>query len=361
MLHDWFPTFADSWRISPRRPLDTLTAKQQSFLRLLSVASEQHLDVAKLVGKFADDHRWFYRWKLQKLEHRLAAGTPLVEALEQTPGILSDEVMLAIRFGTQLGALPTTYARLLEDRDTAWVHLHHKIRRLFVYIGIILLVGTFLLTFIFVKIFPSFQAINEDYELENPPVFVELISFGNAVQELWPVLLIAGFALAWLVYSGTSQRFFRRAVSSRFFRSVAQLRSAELLKLLAIALQQGRPLTGALSTLARYHYDSLVRHKLLYVRNEVEQGADIWDSMNVARLLTPAESRALAVSTSNESRIWTMRYLARWKKRKVVRTLNLTLEFVQPAIILLIALGVLVVALATFLPLIQLNQGLTGG
>ena len=139
---------------------------------------------------------------------------------------------------------------------------------------------------------------------------------------------------------------------------MAKLRAAFLLDLLAVAQQSGRPLPGALSTLARYHYDSLIRHKLLYVRNEVEQGADVYDSMATARLLSPVESKALALAPQPDVRVWTMHRLASWKRRRVSGRLDLAVELVFPVVILMMASIVLLVALGTLSPLHSMISGL---
>ena len=68
-------------------------------------------------------------------------------------------------------------------------------------------------------------------------------------------------------------------------------------------MEAGRPLPAAISTLARYHFDKSVREKLLFARNEIEQGADDWTSLTESRLLTPQEASALANSSSSRSHI----------------------------------------------------------
>ncbi len=47
-----------------------------------------------LVANFAEEHRGTYRRQLRRLALRLADGTPLVDALEQTPEVLRDDVGL---------------------------------------------------------------------------------------------------------------------------------------------------------------------------------------------------------------------------------------------------------------------------
>ena len=126
------------------------------------------------------------------------------------------------------------------------------------------------------------------------------------------------------------------------------------MNLLSVSLRAGRPLAGALSTLARYHYDTLIRHKLLFVRNEIEQGADIWESMATARLLSTQESRALDCSTSSETRAWSMNQLAKLRRDQVSGRLELFTMILQVVVILMLAAAVLLVALACLSPLVEM-------
>ena len=174
----------------------------------------------------------------------------------------------------------------------------------------------------------------------------------------WYLIALVLLAVVWLLWSETSQRFFRRVLSSRMVRPIAALRSADLLDILSVTLRSGRPLSGSLSTLARHHFDSFMRHKLLFVRNEVEQGADVWQSMATARLITPAEAQALESSTSVESRAWTMMRLAGLKRSRIAGQIDVCVNLLQPLIILMLAGTVLFIALACLSPLVQLINGL---
>jgi len=210
-----------------------------------------------------------------------------------------------------------------------------------------------------IKILPSFEAIMEDFSVDTTSPLKLLIAISTAVVQTGPIIPLALLCCAWLTKSELPQRFFRRRVLSRFLKPVAQLRSANLLNLLAIAQQAGRPLPGALSTLARYHYDSLIRHKLLFVRNEIEQGADLWSSLAKARLLSPAESRALESASTANSSVWTLQHLAAWKRHRVTQRFEIYVDFLLPLVILSMAAVVLLTALAALTPLFKLIHELS--
>ena len=358
---DWrFTGLLSPWLMAPWWPADTLASKQRSLLRILSVAAAEQLEVAPLVACLAMEHRGRYRRRLRRLAQRLAARTSLTDALEQTPGVLSDEQILAIRFGDQSGTLHETLANLLKAEHQSAMQLNIRLRQTVFYVGITVTILILVLSFILIKIAPSFQAIFADFQLELPRLTIVFIRISTYIVNYWYQIAIVLLVVGWLFQSETSRRFFRRVLSSRVLRPIAELRSADLLDLLSVSLQSGRPLAGALSTLARHHFDSLMRHRLLFVRNEVEQGVDVWHSMATARLITPAEARALESSTSVDSRAWTMKRLARLKRDRVARQIDVCVNLLQPLFTLLLAGTVLFVALACLGPLIELTNGLTG-
>ncbi len=351
----WQPS---PWLMAPWWPADTLASKQRSLLRILSVAAAERLEVAPLVACLAMEHRGRYRRRLRRLAQRLAARTSLADALELTPGVLSDEQILAIRFGDQSGTLPATLANLLKTEYQAVMQVNIRLRQMVFYVGITITILILMLSFMMIQIVPSFQAIFNDFELGLPNMTIVLIGISNFAVNYWFLIALPLLAVVWVFRSETSRRFFRRVLSSRVVRPIAALRSADLLDILSVTLRSGRPLAGALSTLARHHFDSFIRHKLLFVRNEVEQGADVWHSMATARLITPAEAQALENSTSVESRAWTMMRLAGLKRSRVAGQIDVCVNLLQPLIILMLAGTVLFIALACLSPWVQLINGL---
>lgn len=345
------------WRATTWWPSDSRTSMQRSLLRILSVAHSQRLDPAVLIANFADEHRGGHRRRLRRLARRLQDGTPLVDALEQTPDVLRDEDVLAIRFAHQTGTLSSTYQYLLDRSNDPPGGVSARLSHTLAYFVCLSIVMVVLLSFLMIMIVPMLRQIYEEFGLtEVPWPFRWLVGGCEFLVDYLPLWILLGLIVAWLIWSPPSRRFFRRAVATRWIRDVAQARSAELLRLLSMAVDAGRPLPGALSTLARYHFDQSFRQRLLFARNEVEQGADVWASLVEAQLLTPQESHALAQSSSSRSRVWTMRRLADWKQQQLGLRREELATFVHPAVTLLFALIVLLICSAMFSLLAQIIQ-----
>ena len=121
-----------------------------------------------------------------------------------------------------------------------------------------------------------------------------------------------------------------------------------MLQLFASAVEAGRPLPGALSTLARYHFDKHVRQKLLYARNEVEQGVEVWKSLADADVVSPEEGEALARAATASVQSWTLRRLVGWKLATLDGRNAIMLAFLHPILVLVFGAIVLLVCYALF-------------
>ena len=351
------------WKMMPWWPSDTRDTCQQSLIQILAIGTSERLDLALLVRNLATEHRWSYRRRLQRLAQRLSEGTNLVEALEQTPDVLTDNAVLTIRVATQNGTLPITLNRLAERNDESRNRRQTHIRQIWIYGSMIALVVSLILLFLFTSIVPILVNLADEISPKEeivafPWEFQLLISFGRMFINFGPWLAMA-FLIGVIVTFSPVSRWLRRTLASWFPANIASPRNAELLNMLADNAEAGRPMPGALSTLARYHFEPKMRQQLLLARNEVEQGTELWTSMAEARLLTSAEAAALDRLTSSSSIAWTLRRLSLWKRGQFDRRCDKRLALVHPILIIIVASVVVLVCLGFFQFLVQLTYSVS--
>ena len=360
-MDSWFPTFR---RLAGRRfslpiglPWRTTAAQRRGLLRMIAVGIEEKLPLVPLLDAWTKDERGTQKIRLRRLIRVLNDGTSLADAVEQVPGILREEDVLAIRFDAQSGTVTSAVREVLDDAETIAPERSSRARNTKSYLWTVLLLGLPVVVFIEISIVPKFRQIFREFDLQLPAVtewFLQMTGiFANYAWLLILALLIGLLSLAF----ARPGRFFRRAMA-RFFGPLRARRSAGLLRLIAIASNAGRPIAGALSTLARYHFDPTIRGKLLFVRNELEQGAGLWQSMGTVELITEADVRALTLAERIGNRSWVLEQLARAKTRRAVRRMDRISQLVMPAVVLLIGLFVVFQALALFTPLTNLVRGL---
>ena len=351
MLEQYFPTVlrVRSWRSTPWWFSDSWESYQKSLIRLLALTHLQRLDIVPLLTHFAEEHRGAYRRRLRRLVRRMASGMSLVDALEQTPELLSEDTVLAIRFGSQSGTLSETYQDLLDVINRPETSATQVKQQAFFYAAFMAIFLSMIFIYISINIAPKIKSIQDEMEFTHRfSVLAKLFAATQVLEQYWYVWFIAlPLAISLIVSSGL-RRGVQRLLPLNLTRSRELSLRAELLQMLARVVGAGRPLPGALSTLARYHFNKTLRLKLLFARNEVEQGSDIWMSLTAADLLTPAESSALQKSYSTSTRAWTMRRLAEAKSETSDRRSSAALAWLRPLLIVLFACVVLFVCFAFF-------------
>lgn len=130
---------------------------------------------------------------------------------------------------------------------------------------------------------------------------------------LWWVFAIACLVAGWCLVSTRTGRFVRHSIFDRSFRSLRELHAADVLRKLQVATAAGRPITGALSTLARYHFARMCGTSCFTFATKWSKGR-VWQSMSAVDLVTPAEKRLLHTADRVGNRSWILGQIAAVKQ-----------------------------------------------
>ena len=281
-------------------------------------------------------------------------------ALEKTPYGLSDSVVLSLRFGSQSGTLGQTYEQLIENEKPLVGESRTTQGNARGYWAVMAGTMALILTFYMFFIMPTYKKMFDEFELTLPIVLRRLLILLELVSSNLLLVVLACFALGWLVWSYRSRRFFRREVADRLFGRSSLLRSSQLLWMLSVAVEAGRPLAGSLSTLAKYHFDKKIRQRLLSARNEVEQGVPAWTSLVDAKIISPEEFQALSGAANSRDQAWTLRRIAKVKHEIANQRVLVRTAFINPFVILIFASVVLWICFSLLSVLANLISKLAG-
>lgn len=347
------------WLISPWWNPDEWSSQQSGLIRMLALASEQGLPYQPLVAAIAADHRGAYRRKLRRLAKQLQQGASLADAVERTGGVSSPAQTVAIRLGGESGALSSTLAACLEQLARVDDSPGPRLRALGNYVIGAMVLGGLLCGYILHTVMPSLRQIFREFSLELPPISDAIMAGEQWFYSYGIVLLLLLAAGTFATQHGPTWRRFHRHLLPRLSRSATTLRASDVLGLLAVTLRSGRPLAGSISTLARYHYDPRIRGGLLFVRNEIEQGANPWQAMTKAGLLQSTDASALNSAVDPQSRVWTLQQISNAKRLRTNRRLGIYVDLLHPIAVLLLGLFVLLFAVGAFTPLINIISALS--
>lgn len=338
-----FPTFAllfAPWRASP--------VQRRALLRLIASSVENRLDLGALLEAWAEEEWGAQGIRLRKLAARLREGTPLAEAIEQLPGLLSDEQTLMVRFAAESGSLGPVLRRELEESTERDEAFGGQLRLILNYACFFLIIGAPVALFLQTSILPEMEKIYEEFQIKLPTSTRLAFNTSGLTFLIWWVGTFLLLAALWLRWFSWPTSYFRRVLAPRLLSSLRARRIGSLFQRLSDSASAGRPLAGAISTLARYHYDPALRHKLLVARNELELGSELWPALRDAGLMFPSETDALIAADQTGTRPWTLRTLGEARRERFHRRLRAQAGLLMPLTVLAFGAFVLIQAVGMF-------------
>ena len=336
---------------------------QGTVLWTLAIATQCDLPITEELDTIANSLSGKQRRRANRLAGLLQSGVALDEALEQTPGVVPHFAVLAARVGSQNGNLAESL------RDAAMLHSSREKQHqvggssltlsLF-YLTVVPLIALLILSSLMVYIVPKFKEIFEGFDTELPAITVRVIDL-TELFELYTLgaVLLVGFltVIVWLTIAycrgwGENDILF----GGKWFR---RLDVPGLLRNLAATVSAGGSLEESLGILAQSHRRTAVRKSLTHVHSQCVQGGDCWQAMYSVGLLTERDLAVVKSARRAGNLPWALSQLAVTIEKRIAYRWVALLEFVQPAFILLLGLGVGVLSAAFFLPLLKLVNDLS--
>jgi general secretion pathway protein F len=342
----WLPRFVWPWYSSD--------GQQRALLQVIRSAIELRWNLAEMLAAYAHDETGAQQRRIQRLAHLIQEGNSLADAVDQVPQALSDRARLAIRVGSQSGIL-LPLLKEAADEPQLPPDSRIRIRQGAVYLVMIACFAIPVLIFHAVKILPAWRVLMMDFGERFTGLEWQEHVF-RLFSRYWALVFLIIAMVVWYFSSGRMHRLFSRGWLAPLFGRPLRLRSAELLRYLSVVKQAGRPLPAAISTMARYHYDPAFRPRLLYVRNELEQGNDSWSGMQSVGMLTSSEAQLLVTADRAGNTPWALRQVAGQKEAAALRRQAVAVEMSRIGMVLVLGALVLCFAWGTWSALAGLVQ-----
>ena len=333
------------------------TANQESLLWALAIAAERSLPLSRAALAFSDQFAPPFRWRAQVLARLLEDGTPLPEAVDEIPGLFTREAEVLVKTGWHTGNLAPALreaAALRTFRQGAWAGVASR----FAYVGAVALVLQSILIFMSYYISPRFQAIFRDFGVALPALTRYALDAGEWVTSFYFIpaaaCLVLELALLVAIPVGLFNLFqWDLPLLDRVFR---RRHAALVLRSLALTTRAGLPIGPALATLARSYPTSWVRGRLRLAAAGVGQGGDWREALRRNGLLSGADAAVLASAQRVGNLGWALHELADGNERRLGYRLQVWLQVLFPAVMILVGLTVFAIAVAYFQPLTRLIE-----
>jgi type II secretory pathway component PulF len=294
------------WLSSTLIPGSLIAEQQSTFLAILHASLRQSVPPAPMIRALAKEYPGSYSYKLLRVARMIDQGVPWVDALEQEPGVLPSDTILALRLGQQSGITNATFEQLrlesseeLIDREPSYwrPYLAYWLAVSFTMLSI--------MSFFSYFIGPTLLKMLQEFDMQRGyDKLSSALRYSTLPAAIALGLTCLGILLTW---SEGLRTWFAKLL--RIPQDSFSQNQASLLRILANNTEHGRPMEGALSTLSKFHANADMRKRLLIARNEIEKGSQEWDAIGSVGLLTAPQQEALQ-GQSKKDQAWVLRKLA---------------------------------------------------
>lgn len=296
--------------------------------------------------------------QLRGLSDRLRDGMSLPTAFAELPGLLPRSVVAAIRIGQETGCL----GEALEEaatRQTRSLRADEATVEAFsfsVYALTVLLAIFVSLCFQLVYIVPRLAEVYRQFGTELPSIS-RLIFEPSSLWAVPLLVIVVIFTVPCLLLALLAGGRFSDRDSlrmSRLTRWWSRSRAVEMLRSLSLSLRAGAGLDRSIDIQIATATNADVVERLGRVRETIAAGGNAWDAMQQQQILTAAEKDVLDSAQRVGNLPWALAALAETCERQTNRRAQWLFLSIRP--VLIIFLGVIVgfIAVAFFLPLVEL-------
>jgi len=170
-----------------------------TFTRQLSILQDAGLPILRSL-KILENQQLPGRLKnsLMDVCDEIEAGSTLSESMAKAPKAFDRLYINMIKAGEAGGALELILKRLADFQERSQ-KLKRKIKGAMVYPVVVVSVAVGILTFIMIKIVPSFEKIFKDFGIELPPITNMLIIISHAAVDYWWAIPLIPFSFVMFI------------------------------------------------------------------------------------------------------------------------------------------------------------------
>jgi type IV pilus assembly protein PilC len=299
------------------------------------------------------------RQVLLDVETKIKSGIPLSEAFEMQ-GVFSRMYTASILAGERSGALDDVLSRYVIYLRRS-VGITRKIRGAVAYPAFLLVAATLMVAFLTLYIIPRmsdlFKGLNTKEGL--PTVTVVVLGISSAVAEnIWwllPLLVVAVFALlVWLRTPAGRLKFDGLLVKLPFVGElVKQLATAQLCRSLSTLLSGGITVPEAWEIGAQSIGNTELRRRSNSVLSRIREGRGFSESVASAAWMPPLALDMIGIGEKSGSLKEMLDEVANFYDAESEVRLEQLMSLLEPVILVVMALIVVAILLAIYLPIIQ--------
>lgn len=303
------PSTPGNRQIAPRD--EWLEFDHQTLLRLVAVADDTHIALTPLLQIASHDMNVANGNRAARLVRALQAGTSLKEAIESTPVLASPDVRLALHADADTEQRRKVIRTAITvPRRCSTFMTNPEVWTRGVYVFTVIFIAIVLLTFVNIKVLPTFQTILADFEIQSPFALKSAIRASAWFADVgWAILflpmVVTALVLTCLPLFPTQADRWKRV-----FPFAAKEDHAALLRYLSVSADTGESLINTLRQTDRPTLGPYLHVRLGQANRELDRGASVWTALRCAKLIDRQEAKLLETADAVGNLPWVLRQLA---------------------------------------------------
>ncbi len=343
----------------------TISAQEIAvFTRLLANLVGANIPIVEALTAIIDqvENEKFKR-VLSEIRESVNEGSSLSKAMAEHPKLFPPLYTNMVAAGESSGALEVVMSRLAEFSENQMA-LRSKIISALTYPALMLFVMMGVVGILFIVVIPKITEIFDNMKVTLPLATQVLIGVANFTTQYWWVVL--GMVIA-LVFTF---RWWKKTKKGELKWDTFKLRAplfGPLVRMIAVSrftrtlstlLASGVPLLSAMDIVKNILSNRLLQDVLEKARGEVREGESIADPLKRSGEFPPIVTHMIAIGEKTGQLEEMLGHVAKNYDSQVESRLNSLVAFLEPIMLIILAVLVVAIVLSILLPLMEISQGM---
>ena len=329
--------------------------------RQLSTLFEAKVPVVDSLKVLGENQNAFLRKTLSELLSDIQSGLPLSQAFSRHPAVFSPFYVNLVRAGEESGKLEEVFSYLAEYSERSY-QLQIKARNALIYPAVILAVLITVLSLMLVVVIPRLSVILVETGAAIPIYTRVVIWLSNFLREfglLFLLLLGAGGVALWRYTESYAGRLalHRFLVSLPFVGDLLRkFYLARLVDALETLLTGGVTVMRALEITADVTGNEVYRLIVQEAILQVKAGTSLSEAFSRHEEVPALMTQMVRIGEETGKLNFILKTLARFYRREVDNALDNLVNLIEPALIIVLGLGVGFIVAAVLLPIYNITS-----
>jgi general secretion pathway protein F len=300
---------------------------------------------------------------LGQVRDRVNEGAALADAMAAGGDVFPEMYIGMVRAGEAGGALETVLDRLASYLESQ-VRLRNKVSAIVIYPAMMLVVACIVVGILVTVVLPQITELLASLNQPLPFYTRWIIAGSHFVRDYWWALLLAGIAIV-AIFRTVVRTERGRAVYDRVRlrlpvvgRLVRLVAIARFSRTLSTLLSGGLPITRALETAGEVTANTVIAAAIDAARTSITEGASVAAPLRASGEFPPMVTHMIEVGEQSGELESMLAKVSDTYEEQVETTVARLTALLEPILIVVMVGIVLVIILATLVPLLQITSSL---